>query len=109
VRVGGARLGGRGGVETGVGEGLGIDAPAGTQPGHTVTLSGGGMPRVRGGGTGDLAVHMEVVVPERLDRKRRELVEQMRKLDGDEVEVVSEDTARRGGLFSRLRDAVAGH
>src|SRR5699024_5748579 len=28
---------------------------------------------------------------------------------GGEVEVVSEDPARRGGLFSRLRDAVAGH
>ena len=104
-----AMLGGSVGVETVVGEDLEIDIPAGTQPGHTVTLSGRGMPRVRGGGTGDLTVHMEVVVPERLDRKRRELVEQMRKLDGDEVEVVSEDTARRGGLFSRLRDAVAGH
>ena len=67
------------------------------------------MPRVRGGGAGDLTVHMEVVIPEKLDRKRRELVEQLRKLDGDSAEVVNEDTARRGGLFSRLRDAVAGH
>src|SRR5699024_12479400 len=98
-----------GGGEGLVGEDLASARPAGPPPGHTVTLSGRGMPRVRGGGTGDLTIHMEVVVPERLDRKRRELVEQMRKLDGDEVEVVSEDTARRGGLFSRLRDAVAGH
>ena len=59
--------------------------------------------------TGDLTVHMEVVVPEKLDRKRRELVEQLRRLDGDTAEVVDETTARRGGLFSRLRDAVAGH
>lgn len=104
-----AMLGGGVELETVVGETLDIEIPAGTQPGHTVTLEGSGMPRVRGGGTGDLTVHMEVVVPEKLDRKRRELVEQLRRLDGDTAEVVDETTARRGGLFSRLRDAVAGH
>lgn len=104
-----AMLGGSVELETVVGEPLEIDIPAGTQPGHTVTLSGQGMPRVRGGGTGDLTVHMEVVVPEKLDRKRRDLVEQLRRLDSDTTEVVSEATARRGGLFSRLRDAVSGH
>src|SRR5699024_5234985 len=77
-----AMLGGSVGVETVVGEDLEIEIPAGTQPGHTVTLSGRGMPRVRGGGTGELTIHMESVVSERLGRKRRELVEQMRKLDG---------------------------
>lgn len=104
-----AILGGNVGLETVVGDPLDIDIPAGTQPGHTVILSGRGMPSVRGGGAGDLTVHMEVVVPEKLDRKRRDLVEQMRSLDDDYSEIVSEDTARRGGLFSRLRDAVAGH
>ncbi len=109
VPVADAMLGGSVDLETVVGDDLQIDIPAGIQPGHTVTLSGRGMPRVRGGGAGDLTVHMEVVVPEKLDRKRRDLVEQLRRLDGDRAEVVSEDTARRGGLFSRLRDAVAGH
>jgi len=104
-----AMLGGSVELESVVGEPLEIEIPAGTQPGHTVTMPGHGMPRVRGGGTGDLTVHMEVVVPEKLDRKRRELVEQLRRLDGDTAEVVDETTARRGGLFSRLRDAVAGH
>lgn len=104
-----AMLGGSVELETVVGESLDIEIPVGTQPGHTVTMPGRGMPRVRGGGTGDLTVHMEVVVPEKLDRKRRELVEQLRRLDGDTAEVVDETTARRGGLFSRLRDAVAGH
>ena len=36
-------------------------------------------------------------------------LEQLRRLGNDSAEVVNEDTARRGGLFSRLRDAVAGH
>ena len=67
------------------------------------------MPRVRGGGAGDLTVHMEVVIPEKLDRKRRDLVEKLRGMNNDAPEIVNEDTARRGGLFSRLRDAVAGH
>jgi molecular chaperone DnaJ len=96
-------------LETVVGDDLELDIPAGIQPGHTVTLSGRGMPRVRGGGAGDLTVHMEVVIPDKLDRKRRDLVEQLRRLGGDSAEIVNEDTARRGGLFSRLRDAVAGH
>ncbi|MBB1025914.1 MULTISPECIES: molecular chaperone DnaJ [unclassified Dietzia] len=104
-----AILGGRVDLETVVGDDLEIDIPPGTQPGHTVTLSGRGMPRVRGGGAGDLTVHMEVVIPDKLDRKRRDLVEQLRRLGGDSAEIVNEDTARRGGLFSRLRDAVAGH
>jgi len=52
---------------------------------------------------------MEVVIPEKLDRKRRDLVEKLRGMSHDAPEVVNEDTARRGGLFSRLRDAVAGH
>ena len=104
-----AILGGRVDLETVVGDDLEIDIPAGIQPGHTVTLSGRGMPRVRGGGAGDLTVHMEVVIPDKLDRKRRDLVEQLRRLGGDSAEIVNEDTARRGGLFSRLRDAVAGH
>ena len=82
---------------------------SGTQPGHTAVLTGQGMPQVRGSGHGDLTVHMEVVIPEKLDRKKRELVEKLRELGGEEPEVVTARTARKGGLFSRLRDAMAGH
>ena len=108
VPVADAMLGDTIELETVLGETLEVDIPAGTQPGHTVTLSGRGMPRVRGTGDGDLQVHMEVVVPEKLDRRRRELVEQLRSLDSEGAEVVSAHTAHRGGLFSRLRDAMSG-
>ena len=109
VPVADAMLGGTVALETVLGETIDIEIPSGTQPGHTVTLNGRGMPRVRGGGAGDLTVHMEVVIPEKLDRKRRDLVEKLRGMNNDAPEIVNEDTARRGGLFSRLRDAVAGH
>lgn len=108
VPVADAMLGDTIELETVLGETLEVDIPAGTQPGHTVTLSGRGMPRVRGTGDGDLQVHMEVVVPEKLDRRRRELVEQLRSLDSEGAEIVSARTAHRGGLFSRLRDAMSG-
>jgi len=104
-----AMLGGHVDLETVLGEHLDIEIPSGTQPGHTVVLEGRGLPQVRGNGSGDLTVHLEVVVPEKLDRRRRELVEQLRDLGGDDSEVVSAHTAKKGGLFSRLRDAMAGH
>lgn len=95
-------------VDSVLDEPIEIDIPAGTQPGHTVTLDGQGMPSVRGGGAGDLHVHMEVVIPHGLDRQQRELIEKYRQHEDEGAEVVSTENGHRGGIFSRLRDAFAG-
>src|SRR3954469_14403810 len=53
-----------------------LDVPAGTQPGETLTLAGRGFPPVSGRGrTGDLRVVINVVIPRRLSRKQRDLLE----------------------------------
>jgi molecular chaperone DnaJ len=55
--------------------GLATEIAAGTQPGEVVTLSGQGMPRLRGGRRGDLQVVVNVTIPRRLDREQRDLLE----------------------------------
>ncbi len=57
---------------------LEIDVPAGTQPGELVTLRGRGMPGLRRGGRrGDVRVVVNVVIPRKLRREQRELLEQL--------------------------------
>ena len=44
-----------------------LTIPAGTQPGKTIRLTGQGMPRRKGEGTGDLYVKVRVVLPGKLE------------------------------------------
>ncbi|MCP2260856.1 molecular chaperone DnaJ [Streptoalloteichus tenebrarius] len=80
----------------------------GTQPGTELLLTGKGMPRLRSSGRvdgrGDLHVHVEVVVPTKLDARQTELLRELAALRGEEQpEVAANGKARGGGLFSRLR------
>jgi molecular chaperone DnaJ len=72
-----AALGGR--VEVSTLEGLdSIDIDTGTQPGETVMLRGRGMPVLRRPGRrGDLRAVVNVVVPRRLSREQREILESL--------------------------------
>lgn len=55
-----------------------LKIPAGTESGRTFRLKGKGAPRLRGkGGPGDMLVTVRVVVPKKLSKKERELVEQL--------------------------------
>jgi len=54
--------------------------PPETQNGQTFRLRGLGMPRLRGGGRGDLLVRVKVVLPQRLTPEERRLVEQLARL-----------------------------
>jgi molecular chaperone DnaJ len=79
----------------------------GTQSGTVRTLRGKGMPRLRStgrvDGRGDLMVHVEVVVPTKLDARQIELLRQLAALRGEEQPDIG---GRNGhGLFSRLRDS----
>jgi DnaJ-class molecular chaperone len=49
----------------------------GTQPSTTVRLSGKGMKKLRGSGRGDFYIKLKVILPEKLSRKARELVQQL--------------------------------
>lgn len=96
-------------VESILGEELTVRVEAGTQPREVVTLRGKGMPNVHGGAAGDLLVHLDVQTPTHLSRKQREALERLRELQKDSPELVHADNATGGSLFSKLRNAFAGH
>ncbi|MEM6730442.1 MAG: molecular chaperone DnaJ [Myxococcota bacterium] len=53
-----------------------VDVPAGTQPNEVITLRKQGVPRLRGGGRGDLHVVVRVEVPRDLTSKQRKALEE---------------------------------
>ena len=55
-----------------------IDLPAGTQPGHTVSLSKLGLPSLRGRRRGKQHVVVEVEIPAKLSRAERDLARKLR-------------------------------
>ncbi|MDA8347009.1 MAG: molecular chaperone DnaJ [Thermaerobacter sp.] len=82
----------------------GIDGPVkvkvgeGTQSGQEIRLRGKGMPHLRGGGRGDLVVHVALRVPRRLSSEERELLQRLKELHskgGDDDK----------GFFGRVKDA----
>ncbi len=51
---------------------------AGIQHGAQVRVRGGGMPRLRGSGSGDLIAHIGIEVPRKLSKEQRAMFEQLR-------------------------------
>jgi len=76
-----------------------LEIPAGTQPHETLIVRGEGMPALRGRRTGDLRVVVNVVIPKRLKREQRELLERL-------AASMTEDNLRtEEGVFGKLRRA----
>ena len=71
-----AILGGETTIPTLDGELL-IKIRPGTQPSTTVRLSGKGMHQLRGNGRGDFYIKLKVMLPEKLSRKAKELVQEL--------------------------------
>jgi curved DNA-binding protein len=69
-----ALLGGEAPITTLKGRVL-LTIPAGTQNGKTIRLSGQGMPKLKGEGTGDLYLKVRVVLPSHLDERTRAAAE----------------------------------
>ena len=69
----------------------------GTQSGSQYRLRGRGMPSVRGGAKGDQLVTVHVVVPTKLSKRERELLEEYAQAGGDAIEEKS--------FFERVKDA----
>jgi molecular chaperone DnaJ len=71
-------------------------------------LTGHGLPRLRSSGRvdgrGDLHVHVEVEIPNKLDARQTELLRELASILGEEDQIVAASNGRgNGGLFSRLR------
>ncbi len=84
-----------------------LDVEPGTQPNAELVLTGKGMPRLRSSGRvdgrGDLHVHIDVVVPTKLDEAQRELLVELAQQRGEEVPTLASNGTKHGGLFSKLR------
>jgi molecular chaperone DnaJ len=79
-----------------------LEVPAGTQPHETLIVRGEGMPALRGRRTGDLRVVVNVVIPRRLKKEQRELLERL-------ADSMTEDNLRtEEGVFGKLRRAFGG-
>jgi molecular chaperone DnaJ len=76
---------------------LSLNVNAGTQTGTTYRMRGHGMPSVRGSQRGDHLVTVHVVVPTKLGKRHRELLEEYARLGGDSIEEKS--------FFDRVKDA----
>jgi molecular chaperone DnaJ len=85
-----------------------ITIPAGTQPGTIIPMRGRGMPQLRSSARGDLHVHIDVVVPTRLDQHDTELLRELKTRRGRDVPEVRSTHSAAGGLFSRLRETFTG-
>ncbi len=63
-----------------------VEIKPGTQPDTEIRLRAKGVPHLRRGGRGDLHVLVDVVVPRKLSRKQRDLLEAYAKESGEAVE-----------------------
>ena len=79
-----------------------LEVPPGAQPGDTLRLRGKGMPRLQARGEGDLLVTLDVIVPKKLSKRARELLEEYAKEVGEETH------AGQPGFFERLGRAIRG-
>ncbi|MEU9172771.1 molecular chaperone DnaJ [Streptomyces sp. SID13726] len=84
-----------------------VDIRPGTQSGQSIPLHGRGVTHLRGGGRGDLIVHVEVQTPTKLDPEQERLLRELAKLRGEERPTGQFQPGQQG-LFSRLKDAFNG-
>ncbi len=78
---------------------LEVAVAPGAQPGETIVLRGKGLPRLQGRGSGDLIVHLRLVVPKELSAEQEQALRAYAATGGDRVEPPSE----RGGFWRKKR------
>jgi len=70
-----------------------VTIPAGTQPGSVLRVAGKGLPAFGSERRGDLYLNLEILIPERLNRRQRELYKELQALE-PEVQTRSSDKRR---------------
>ncbi|HRZ66395.1 MAG TPA: molecular chaperone DnaJ [Spirochaetia bacterium] len=85
VSIAMAALGGEIGFTTIEGKKIKVSIPPGSQNGRMLRIRGEGVP-VHGGSRGDLYLKLMVQVPQRLSRKGKELLEELRQAEGEDYE-----------------------
>jgi molecular chaperone DnaJ len=95
-----AMLGGSLEVETILAEKRELRVEAGSQPGDVIRLRGDGMPQLDTTRSGDLHVHLQVVIPKKLSAEQRQLIADAAE-HGEGLDHESD-----GGFFGRLKRAL---
>jgi molecular chaperone DnaJ len=75
-----------------------VRIPEGTQGGAQIRVRGQGVPHLNAGGRGDLVVHVDVRIPDKLSREQRKLFEQLREL------LPEENEPEEKGLLDKVKD-----
>jgi len=76
-----------------------IEIASGSQHGHTIKIPSLGVPHIRGVGRGDFHVILQVVVPKKLSKEQKELLQKFADISGEVVE-----PSGSGSFFNRIFD-----
>ncbi len=79
-----------------------LEIPAGTQPEQVFTLKGEGVSSLRGGGKGNMYISIKVIIPKKLNKKQKELLEEFAQLQGGKGESHEEE-----GFFKKILHMLA--
>jgi molecular chaperone DnaJ len=81
------------------GKSVEVEVEPGAQPGDRLVLRGKGLPRLQERGTGDLIVHLKLMVPTSLTAEQEEHLRAYAAAGGEKVEPPEE----KGGFFKRKK------
>jgi molecular chaperone DnaJ len=76
-----------------------LEIPEGTQSGQIFRKKGKGLPNPHGG-RGDLYVNIQVVIPSKVSREQRRLLEQL----GQSLKVENKPAERTASFFDKVKD-----
>jgi molecular chaperone DnaJ len=80
-----------------------LKIPAGTQPGARLRVRGAGLPRLGGSARGDQVITVDVRVPRKMSRARREAIERLAEVEEQE----GDEESQSKGFFDRVKDILA--